>query len=150
MGARDPMLRPIHVARRVVIDDKDRVWVGHKHSFELAVDGALLTTLYDDRVPLRVWDTKDRVSSRARFDRIFVLGLISTRTLTTIFSRALLCRDAPHTGMCHGLPGVHVDPIPIDGWDRRQLLCPVDAKHPNRSTHLPPCSPFAASHLSHI
>ena len=54
---------------RVAVDHKDRVWVGHKHSYELAVDEALIMTLYDDRVPFRVWDTKDRVSSRARFDR---------------------------------------------------------------------------------
>eukprot|EP00038_Savillea_parva_P013385 m.8192 g.8192 ORF g.8192 m.8192 type:complete len:947 (+) comp2512_c0_seq1:73-2913(+) len=50
-------------------DEAGQEWTGWHHTFQLAVNDQLLDDLYDRPLLLRVWDTRDKVSTRARFDR---------------------------------------------------------------------------------
>lgn len=51
------------------VQNDGNTWVGWTHYYPLAVDWALIDDLYDHGLEIRLWDTKDKVSSRARFDK---------------------------------------------------------------------------------
>ncbi|KAL5013481.1 hypothetical protein ScPMuIL_007751 [Solemya velum] len=47
----------------------DVTWVAWSHSHTLVVTSDLLLKLFNHSLELRIWDTKDKVGTRARFDR---------------------------------------------------------------------------------
>ncbi|XP_064632936.1 uncharacterized protein LOC135491169 isoform X2 [Lineus longissimus] len=49
--------------------DGDQTWVSWTHSHNVVVTDELLCELYKHRLELRIWDTKEKCSTRARFDR---------------------------------------------------------------------------------
>ncbi|KAI4875080.1 hypothetical protein NFI96_033378, partial [Prochilodus magdalenae] len=49
--------------------DGDRVWLGWSQSVKLKVSRELLVKIVSHKITFRVWDTKDRVSSKAKYDR---------------------------------------------------------------------------------
>ncbi|XP_066553891.1 uncharacterized protein cfap92 [Amia ocellicauda] len=49
--------------------DGDQTWLGWSQSLELKVNRELLIKLTSHKITFRVWDTKDRVSAKARYDR---------------------------------------------------------------------------------
>ncbi|CAH1783576.1 unnamed protein product [Owenia fusiformis] len=49
--------------------DGETTWVAWTHSHTIDVTHDMLLKLYRHNLELRIWDTKDKVSTRARFDR---------------------------------------------------------------------------------
>ncbi|XP_022081512.1 uncharacterized protein LOC110974284 [Acanthaster planci] len=49
--------------------EKNQTWIAWSHSHTLKVTKELLLKLFNHTLELRIWDSKDKVSSRARFDR---------------------------------------------------------------------------------
>nr|XP_006825129.1 PREDICTED: uncharacterized protein LOC100373146 [Saccoglossus kowalevskii] len=47
----------------------DHTWVAWSHSHTVTVTKELLLKLFNHTLELRIWDSKDKVSSKARFDR---------------------------------------------------------------------------------
>jgi len=47
----------------------EQTWTGWKHTFPMGVNQSLLEAMYANPIEVRIWDTKDHVSSRARFDK---------------------------------------------------------------------------------
>ena len=52
-----------------VTEDGDIRWVGWQHNFNIGVNMDLCNEIFDEGLKIDVWETKDRVSSRARFDK---------------------------------------------------------------------------------
>lgn len=50
--------------------DDDKVWVSWSQTFHVNVTKELLKKLNFHKITLRLWDTKDRVSKRARYQRV--------------------------------------------------------------------------------
>ncbi|XP_033647231.1 uncharacterized protein LOC117306814 [Asterias rubens] len=49
--------------------EKNQTWIAWSHSHTLKVTKELLLKLFNHTLELRIWDSKEKVSSRARFDR---------------------------------------------------------------------------------
>ncbi|XP_072521556.1 uncharacterized protein cfap92 [Salminus brasiliensis] len=49
--------------------DGDQLWLGWNQSVKLNVSRDLLVKMLGHKITFRVWDTKDRVSNKARYDR---------------------------------------------------------------------------------
>nr|KAG5711366.1 hypothetical protein BaRGS_006063 [Batillaria attramentaria] len=49
--------------------DGEITWIAWAHSHTMTVNKDMLLNLYDHTLELRVWDVKDKCSTRARFDR---------------------------------------------------------------------------------
>ncbi|XP_070192982.1 uncharacterized protein [Littorina saxatilis] len=49
--------------------DGELTWIAWAHSHSMTVTKEMLLKLYNHTLELRVWDTKDKCSTRARFDR---------------------------------------------------------------------------------
>ncbi|XP_025106751.1 uncharacterized protein LOC112571726 isoform X2 [Pomacea canaliculata] len=49
--------------------DGELTWIAWAHSHTMTITKELLLKMFDHTLELRVWDTKDKCSSRARFDR---------------------------------------------------------------------------------
>ncbi|PIK55243.1 hypothetical protein BSL78_07839 [Apostichopus japonicus] len=47
----------------------DQTWIAWSHSHTLKVTKELLLKLFDHTLELRIWESRDKVSARARFDR---------------------------------------------------------------------------------
>lgn len=57
----------------------DRTWVTWTHSHTVPVTTELLLQLFSHNMDLKIWDTKDKVSPRARFDRPKAFRLPASR-----------------------------------------------------------------------
>ena len=77
----------------------DQVWLGWSQSVKVRVTRELLIKLASHKVTFRVWDTKDRVSTKARNDRPKAFRLPQTRSgeetdhLGRNFDSHLSCHD---------------------------------------------------------
>ncbi|XP_067400507.1 uncharacterized protein CFAP92 [Emydura macquarii macquarii] len=49
--------------------ENDQIWVSWNHSIDINVTNEFLIKLRDHKVTLKIWDTKDKVSTKARFSK---------------------------------------------------------------------------------
>uniref|UniRef100_A0A8C8SH48 Cilia and flagella associated protein 92 (putative) n=1 Tax=Pelusios castaneus TaxID=367368 RepID=A0A8C8SH48_9SAUR len=49
--------------------ENDQIWVSWNHSIDVNVTNEFLIKLRDHKVTLKIWDTKDKVSTKARFSK---------------------------------------------------------------------------------
>lgn len=49
--------------------ENDQIWVSWNHSIDIHVTNEFLIKLRDHKVTLTIWDTKDKVSAKARFSK---------------------------------------------------------------------------------
>lgn len=57
----------------------DHLWLGWSQSVSLPVTRELLIKMSTHKITFRLWDTKDRVSSKAKYDRLNAFRLPQAR-----------------------------------------------------------------------
>ncbi|XP_072328653.1 uncharacterized protein cfap92 isoform X2 [Scyliorhinus torazame] len=74
MGNDSQVLRPW--------DDGERLWLVFRHNVELPITKELLLRLGSHLITLQIWDSKEKVSSKAKFDRPKGLRLLMEKEIT--------------------------------------------------------------------